>query len=41
MEKETKKTRSDAKTTARRWVLTLVVAAVMLGSIAAYLLQIQ
>lgn len=41
MEKETKKARSDAKTTARRWVLTLVVAAAMLGSIAVYLLHIQ
>ena len=41
MEKKTKKTRSDAKTTARRWALTLVVAAAMLGSITVYLLHIQ
>lgn len=41
MEKKAKKTRSDAKTTARRWALTLVVAAAMLGSIAVYLLHIQ
>lgn len=40
MEKKAKKTRSDAKTTARRWALTLVVAAAMLGSIAVYLLHI-
>ena len=41
MEKKAKKTRSDAKTTARRWALTLVVAAAMLGSITVYLLHIQ